>query len=580
MSPGGDALLADGHPAIVAGSKPAAAGVLSTDAIGQFAGKGRMPKYKTSASKTGDCSGALRFDLAIPAGESRRIKLLCPVLPGRRAVRHKWTPLRSNYIDAAVPQSGADGIDIPDAGVGYYCKAAGGDLFAEAIAYWRKFYGNMSVRLPDQRWNNGYCVMLAHAGICMNEGAADVAVLNYPVYNRDGMYIANMMQKSGRAELSEAVIDYFLAHPFNGRPFPEADNPGQILWSIGQHWKFTRDKAWLRRVYPSAVKIAEMIRYCRTTKGPHWISMTSLDFGESLPKESRRKLQPGRCDGNHPEYTEAFDLAGVRIVADICRAMGKKAEAKKWDDLASELAKSYDRFGKDLAKGYGGYSVLWPCRLYPLNEGLAREQFRRIGKQRIAHWRYFAPATAHQGLLAGNRDAGYQTIDVHLAHKHMQQWFAFDEGGSSGSGGWPHLRTTWRHSKTAPDANKACAMPHGWAIAEVWLLMRNSLLFEDGDRLVLFGGADPKWFTDPEGFELRAMPTHFGDLSLSWRTTGGGAVLKLTGKASPPGGFVLRLPKSLASKVAAGGRTLTPSGGDFPAPKDVAEIKVTFVSQR
>ncbi len=52
------------------------------------------------------------------------------------------------------------------------------------------------------------------------------------MFNRDGMYVANMMQKAGRPDLSEAVIDFFLHSPFNGRPFPEADNPGQVLWIL------------------------------------------------------------------------------------------------------------------------------------------------------------------------------------------------------------------------------------------------------------------------------------------------------------------------------------------------------------
>jgi len=580
VSPEGDALLADGHPAVVARTRPSAAGVLATDTIGELAGRGKMPDTLAADSEAGDCSGSLRFDLTIAAGKSETIELVCPVLPGRRAVRHQWTPRSSNYIDTAVPHSNADGIDVPDAGLDYYREVAVGELFEQARAYWKQFYGRATWRLPDPRWSDGLLVMLAHAGLCMNEGAADVAVLNYPVFNRDGMYIANMMQKAGHPELSEAVIDYFLAHPFNGRPFPEADNPGQILWSIGQHWKLTRDQAWLRRIYPSARKIAEMIRYYRTIEGPHSVSLTSLDFGDALPKDARRKLSPGRCDGFHPEYTEAFDIAGLRIVAEAAKILGQTGQARQWAQLADRLAESYDgRFGENLRKGYGGYAVLWPCRLYPLADGKAYEQFRGIGKQKLVYWRYFAPATAHQGLLAGNRTAGHATVDVHLNHPQMRHWFAFDEGGKSGSGGWYHLRTTWPHSKTEPDRNRAVAMPHGWAIAELWLLMRDCLLLEDNDRLVLFGGIDPRWFTDPAGIELTGVPTHFGPLSLRWQPGGDGAVLQLTGEASPPGGFVLRLPESHSANVIADGKPLKAlTGGDHLLPGDVTNVRVTFDS--
>nr|MBC8254132.1 glycoside hydrolase family 127 protein [Ardenticatenia bacterium] len=326
----GDALLADGHSALVANTRPSAAGVLPTDTIGNMALRGGIPKAQSSASEKGDCSGALRFELEIPAGRTETVELVCPVHPGRRAVRHQWTPRTTNYVDIAVPHSNADGIDIPDLGLDCYHGITAGDLFQQARDDWHRFYSRVALDLPEARWTNGFYVMLAHAGLCMNEGAADVAVLNYTVFNRDGMYIANMMQKAGLPRMSEAVIDYFLAHPFNGRPYPEADNPGQVLWSMGQHWKLTGDRIWLQGIYPSAKKIAEMIKYYRNTQGPYWVNLDSLEYGEALSQDERLELKPGRCDGFHPEYTEAFDIAGLRVVGDLAEAMGQAQEAQQW----------------------------------------------------------------------------------------------------------------------------------------------------------------------------------------------------------------------------------------------------------
>ena len=95
--------------------------------------------------------------------------------------------------------------------------------------------------------------------------------------------------------------------------------------------------------------------------------------------------------------------------------MGHAQETQQWRQLADKLMAEYDqRFGINLRKDYGSYSVLWPCRLYPLDKSKARDQFSKIGKQDLVTWRYFAPAKAHQGLLAGNRQAGYVTVDLHL----------------------------------------------------------------------------------------------------------------------------------------------------------------------
>jgi hypothetical protein len=127
----------------------------------------------------------------------------------------------------------------------------------------------------------------------MNDDAPDVAVLNYNVFNRDGVYVTNILQKAGPVDLAGRCIDYFLAHPFNGRVQAEADNPGQILWIIGEHWRFTRDEKWLARVHPGVQKLPAMIRYHRTTPEPHWVWDTSLAFGEALPPNQRKAPQAG-----------------------------------------------------------------------------------------------------------------------------------------------------------------------------------------------------------------------------------------------------------------------------------------------
>ena len=220
-----------------------------------------------------------------------------------------------------------------------------------------------------------------------------------------------------------------------------------------------------------------MIRYYRTTPGPHWVQMDALAFGDDVPAEKRRELQPGRCDGQNPAYTEAFDLAGIRAAALLAKALDKSEDATRYESFAAELFTGYDRsYGAKLPDKYGSYCVLWPCRLYPCDEGNAYEQFRGLGPQKPQSWRYFPLARAHQSLLAGNRAAGYRTLEAHFDQPQMQGWYAFDEGGKSGSGGWGHVRTKW---------NGSVAMPHGWAIAEVHLLLRDCLAYEDGNRLVL-----------------------------------------------------------------------------------------------
>ncbi len=565
-----DALLADDHPAIVAKTKPFKAGVLGSDTIGEYALQGGMPKGTSAESKAGNCSGALQFELTLAAGATKTLHFVCPVLPGRRAVGHKWDGVSKwAQFDLAGLNPPVGGVLQPDAGLKYYRTLDVTELFNDARNYWKQLVERVRLNLPDKRWEGAFAAIIGHAAMEMNEGAPDVAVVNYNVFNRDGVYVANIFQKSGNMDLAAEAIEYFTKHPFNGRSYPEADNPGQILWAMGQQWQFTRDKTWLKGIYPVTRKIAEMIQYYRTTSGPHWVQMNRLDFGPKLAKEKRRELKPGRCDGHHPEYTEAFDIVGLRSAAILADALGLSSEAVKWTKLAARLLEAYDnKFGGNPGKGYGGFSVLWPCRLYPIDSGKAYEQFKGYGKQNPSGWRYFPLAKAHQGLLAGNREAGYGTLQLHLDHEQMRGWYAFDEGGRSGSGGWGHVRTTW---------NSSVAMPHGWAIAEVWLLMRDCLVFEANQWLVLLSGVPPAWFIHEDRITIENMPTYFGNLNMHWKPTQAGATLRLDGEARPPNGFVLRLPVSLKATIKVDDQTIsTISGGDFILTPETKEAHVIF----
>ncbi len=566
---GGNALLVDGRAALVAKERASGAGVAETDTIGQSAMREMMPVLRSAGSSTGDCSGALLFSVTLTPGQSRTFNFICPVLPGCWAVRHQWDGVSEwAQLDLARPSQESCGELQPDPGLQYYHELNVYALFAEARAYWRELAGQVELRLPDVRWSEAFAAITGHAAMGMNEGAPDVAVVNYNVFNRDGVYVANILQKAGRADLAAQTVEYFLAHPFNGRSYPEADNPGQILWILREHWRFTRDRVWLERVYPAAQKLAAMIRYYRTSGGPHWVQMDALTFGEDVPEDKRRELQPGRCDGHNPAYTEAFDLAGVRAAAELTGALGNRDEAVQCDAFAAELLNKYDlAYGRNLSGKYGSYCVLWPCRLYPFSEGKASSQFRDLGPQKPESWRYFPLARAHQSLLAGNREAGWRTLEYHLDQPQMRGWYAFDEGGKSGSGGWRHLKTTW---------NGDVAMPHGWAIAEVHLLLRDCLVHEDNQQLVLFAGIPEEWFTDLTGMMIRNLPTHFGTLGASWTVSGPRATLRLDGDAAPPAGFLLPLPETLKPQVSVDGQAIKRAERGFVLPAGTRQTEIQF----
>jgi hypothetical protein len=525
-------LLINSHSGIMASPLPDFAGVTDSSDAGIWAERGEMPGQKSAYSKEGSCSGGMAFDVTLNAGSVSTVRFLSPIHPGHRVRGHRWdgiSPWAQYDLNSPVDDAGQLQADP---GLSRLARFNVDALFRQSQRDWAQRVGKVTLRLPDPRWAESFRTILAHCAMNLNEGAPDVAVVNYNVYNRDGMYMANIFQKAGCFDWSEMAIDYFLGHPFNGRVQPEADNPGQILFLMGEHWKFTRDRSWLRRVYPATQKIAAMIAYYRTTSGPHYVWDTSLDFGETLSATQRKELKPGACDGYNPNYTEAYDIAGLRAAAALSEAMDDGSSTKRWKDLAgTSFVQFQQKYESNLPKGYGSYSVLWPCRLYPLDQGPAWTQFKGLGEQQPTDWRYFPLARAHQGLLAGNRLAGAATLATHLDHPQMRDWYALDEGGPSGVGGWRHVKSNWPITPLSWDTNTlgAIAMPHGWSIAEFELLLRDSLVFEDGNSCVLLAGVPEAWFQHADSMECRDLPTHFGSLAFRYLFAGDYATLHVSG---------------------------------------------------
>ncbi len=546
----GISLLADTRPAIVSTRRPTTVGVSAEDTVGNYARDGMVPSERYATSITGHCSGALTYDLELAPGADDTLELIFPVQPGRRAASHQWDGTNPWFqLDEALP--GSNGPLQPDPGMAFYRALSVEELFAEALHYWKKNAGTVQLDLPDPRWNAFVQAANGHFGMMLNDGNPDLAPVNLNVFNRDLSYMANLLEKIGNPAQAETFLRWYLRYPFSGRVEPEADSPGQILWTLADHWRFTRSEGFLREVYPFVQKLAAMIRYLRTTPEPHYVYDDTFDFGDTLPEGRRKLLPPGACDGTHPEYTEAFDIAGLRHAADMAEALGRTGEAAEWRSLAGDLFQAYDAaFGEDLGRAYGSYAVLWPCRLYPFDDPKVVRRFGAIGRMDSTTWRYFPLATAHQGLFASSRSAGYETINSHLAEEQMVGWYTFDEGGPSGVGSWHALRTTWscsmKRESWAPFS--ALAMPDGWGIAELWLLMRDSLVYEYGNQLVLFSGIDPAWFSAEQPWEARDMPTWYGTFSCRWQYQGQvdgkhTAELVISGTAAPTEGFRLVLPE-------------------------------------
>jgi hypothetical protein len=108
---------------------------------------------------------------------------------------------------------------------------------------------------------------------------------------------------------------------------------------------------------------------------------------------------------------------------------------------------------------------------------------------------------------------------------------------------------------------------HGWATAEWLLLLRELLLFEEGDRIVLLAGLPAAWLERGGAVAAPDAPTAWGPLTLRASWPGDGTLtLAVTGDPGPPGGYEVCLPRPVLAATLDGAplpsaaRLLLPAG--------------------
>jgi hypothetical protein len=123
-------------------------------------------------------------------------------------------------------------------------------------------------------------------------------------------------------------------------------------------------------------------------------------------------------------------------------------------------------------------------------------------------WTYFPVGEAHNYLLLGERERAWQTIEWYFANQSAPGTYGWPEGERDENSvlllwqqtrGWDRIRFV---------------TPTGWTLSEMFLLLRDCLVREEGDALVLGLGVPATWLEQP--FAVHDLPTHFGRVSYQY----------------------------------------------------------------
>jgi len=484
---------------------------------------------------TGLASGALLYSVELAPGQSREFD---------------WS-VRLTGRDVATPKP----IDAAKA------QAATAEL-------WRGKLDRVQLRVPKQGQHvvDTLRTALAHMLISRIGPRLQPGTRSYSrAWIRDGAMIGEGLLRMGRGDVATEFLRWYAPHQFdNGKvpccvddrgsdPVPENDSHGELIFTIAEVYRFTRDRAMLQAMWPHVVGAFDYMEKLRLSERTEANRARNPAFYGMMPASISHEGYSAKP--MHSYWDNFWALRGYKDAVEIAQWLGKDGEAKRFaasrdqfrDDLYASLRSATQQHGIDFLPGaaeLGDFDATsTTIALAPggeqgrLPRDLLANTFERYWREFEARrdgtrqWKDYTPyelRTIGTFVRLGWRDRAHQALDFFFADQQPRAWNQWAEVVSR----------TPRMPFFVGD------LPHAWVASDY---VRSALdLFaysrDLDDALVIAAGIPADWLAG-EGVSVANLRTQYGPLGYSLRESGGTLVLDIAPDTKlPPGGIVFTWP--------------------------------------
>jgi hypothetical protein len=338
---------------------------------------------------------------------------------------------------------------------------------------------------------------------------------------RDAVQMVRALDLLGFDRRARQVLDRFprrqAANGFFLGPEGEWDSNGAVLWSVYQHYRLTHSHFWLEDYFPYLLKgarwIQQMLRTAKHEKG--------LTAGLMPPSLSAEHFGPV----DQYFWDTFWSVAGLISMSHLAIALGKhkiasemsKASYACLEALRSVLKTIEQRLGYSVIpstphRSFDESAIGSVCAVYPLElhqhiAPYAQETVRHLVDRYVGEKGFYHPIfhsgynpyltlqLAHSLLYLGDDVRAWNVAQT--IFRQASGTFSFPEAIHPRTGGG-----------TMGDGH------HGWVAAEIILFLRDSVLRESEQSLLLLQSAGP---LAAPGRDLRIdnAPTAFGAMSFA-----------------------------------------------------------------
>ena len=387
----------------------------------------------------------------------------------------------------------------------------------------------MRVDLPEPKVVNTYYASLDNILLPRYQLSSGtwVQAVNLQRYHafwlRDAAMMTHALDLAGLHRQAGQNLPFFLTWQdpsgnFISRP-GQLDGFGQTLWAFGDHMALTGDTSLVQRAYPAIQRAMAWFEAVRGADPLHLLPATNPGDNE---------VTTGHLPGD-----DFWAYAGVEQAVRIARRLGRGGDAARWNAeladfrgaLQTQVRASSANLGGFIppaleggGQDWGNYWAAYPAQVFSPTDPLvtrtiahARSEFR----EGIATWG--DPKLLHVFL-------GYRVLETQLLRNEQSavvQGFYSALAHATSSGAWFDTSILPFGDRT----DDLGTVPHGWSAAEYVTLLRNMLVREQGNGVVLMSAISPSWLKPGQTVSVQGAPTTFGPVSFTLRPTAGGATL-------------------------------------------------------
>ncbi len=544
----GGKVTVNGEQVVRAVAKGMAFGALKFDEglITDWIAKDQLPNGQQVTDHTGYASGAFRYPFNLQPGDSTTLWIMVPFYP---AQMESYPVHSARQIESRL------------------CRN---------IDSWQSVLNRFRIELPPSvrstRFLNSLRANLAYILINRDSSGIQPGSRSYErSWIRDGALSSSALLKFNIRQEVREFLDWYSTYQYaNGKipcvvdrrgpdPTPENDSHGEYIFAVMEYFRFTRDTTFLKAHYSNVQKavqyMEELIRQ-RVTEpyryGPPVQQACYGLFPESISHEgySARPM--------HSYWDDFWGVKGFKDAVTMARILGDQSQSKHWEAALDSFRASIYRSIRSAVKIHqidfipgsvelGDFDAtstaiaIYPCgELAHLPEPYATNTFDR-------YYRYF-----RKRLQPSFQWTNYTPYELRLAGtfiyrgqpKRAQELFNFfftDQRPPA----WHHWAEVVRKQYRTPGF--IGDMPHSWVGSEFINAFRSMLVYETGEpqTLVIGAGLYDDWLESPGGIRVTGLPTYFGEVSYTYRKTGSGYRVTLSGNLNiPEGGFWIRIPGS------------------------------------